>query len=76
MTVDEEKKLAAEKAISYITPGMKVGLGSGSTSAVAVRLLGEKMKKEVKRKYKISTYNFRLFSGIFSQIFLIFLSMD
>lgn len=46
MTVDEEKKLAAEKAISYITPGMKVGLGSGSTSAVAVRLLGEKMKKE------------------------------
>lgn len=33
------KRLAAERAVEFIRPGMVVGLGSGSTSALAVRRL-------------------------------------
>ncbi|RKH17973.1 ribose-5-phosphate isomerase RpiA [Corallococcus praedator] len=45
MTSDESvssslKRAAAERAVEFIQPGMVVGLGSGSTSAFAVRRLG------------------------------------
>jgi ribose 5-phosphate isomerase A len=43
---DIEKQVAAARAVSYIQDGMQVGLGSGSTSAAAVRLLAERIKTE------------------------------
>lgn len=32
MSVEDQKKAAAEEAVKHITPGMKVGLGTGSTA--------------------------------------------
>lgn len=46
MSQDDQKRLAAAKAVAYIQNGMRVGLGSGSTSAAAVRLLGERVARE------------------------------
>ncbi len=43
MSADAWKRAAAEKAIEYITPGMKLGLGTGSTAAHFVDLLGQKV---------------------------------
>ncbi len=37
------KYLAAEKALEFVKPGMKLGLGTGSTAAFFVELLGEKV---------------------------------
>jgi ribose 5-phosphate isomerase A len=39
------KKLAAAKAVSYIRPGMTVGLGTGSTAYWAIQGIGEEVKK-------------------------------
>lgn len=44
--LEEEKELAARAAVALIEDGMRVGLGSGSTSAYAVRLLGERIAQE------------------------------
>jgi ribose 5-phosphate isomerase A len=46
MTIDREglKRQAAERAVAEIEDGMVVGLGSGSTSALAVAALGERVK--------------------------------
>ena len=38
------KRSAAQKAVALIGNGMTVGLGSGSTSSIAIGLLGEKVK--------------------------------
>ena len=38
------KKTAAEMALALIEPGMKLGLGSGSTAEWFVRLLGERVR--------------------------------
>ncbi len=38
------KKQAAAKALELVEPGMKLGLGTGSTAAAFVDLLGEKVK--------------------------------
>ena len=44
-TQDELKKQVGYKAIDdYVSSGMKVGLGTGSTAAFAVERLGEKLK--------------------------------
>ncbi len=43
---DEEKEAAAKKALRFIKPGMAVGLGTGSTASIFIRLLGEKNKKK------------------------------
>jgi ribose 5-phosphate isomerase A len=40
------KRLAAEQALKLVEPGMVVGLGTGSTAAEFVKLLGERMKRE------------------------------
>lgn len=40
---EKEKELAARESLKYIRQGMTVGLGSGSTAAHFVRLLGEKV---------------------------------
>ena len=46
--VDIEKRLAAVRAVDFIEDGMKVGLGTGSTSAFAVRALGDRVAHGLK----------------------------
>lgn len=43
MSADDYKKMAAERAMQYIQPGMKLGLGTGSTAAAFVDLLGKRV---------------------------------
>ncbi len=40
-----EKKIAAEKALTYISSGMIVGLGTGTTAKYFIELLGERVQK-------------------------------
>ncbi len=44
MSVDDWKRQAAAHAMKYVEPGMKLGLGTGSTAAQFVDLLGAKVK--------------------------------
>lgn len=44
MDIDNYKKEAAEAAIELISDGMKVGLGTGSTAAMFIDLLGERVR--------------------------------
>ncbi len=39
------KEVAAREAVRHVRDGMVVGLGSGSTASIAIRLLGEKVKQ-------------------------------
>lgn len=41
---DELKRQAAERAINYVEPGMRIGLGTGSTAAHFVDLLGARIR--------------------------------
>ena len=41
---DLAKKAAAAAALEFVEPGMKLGLGTGSTAAWLVRLLGDKVR--------------------------------
>lgn len=43
MNADDQKKAAAIRALDYVTSGMKLGLGTGSTAEHFVRVLGEKV---------------------------------
>ena len=43
MSADEMKKAAAAAALEFVRPGMRLGLGTGSTASWFVRLLGEKI---------------------------------
>lgn len=45
MNADEQKKAAAIRALDFVKPGMKLGLGTGSTAEHFVRALGEKVKQ-------------------------------
>ncbi|WP_375436010.1 ribose-5-phosphate isomerase RpiA [uncultured Hymenobacter sp.] len=42
--LDQEKQLAAQAALQWVRDGMLVGLGTGSTAAHFIRLLGEVVK--------------------------------
>src|SRR5262245_45314349 len=42
MRVDDHKRHAAERALTFVEPGMKLGLGTGSTAAKFVELLAAK----------------------------------
>ena len=42
---DELKQKAAWKAVEYVSSGMKVGLGTGSTAAFAVERIGDLLAK-------------------------------
>jgi ribose 5-phosphate isomerase A len=42
---DEQKRVAAEAAAAEVSDGMRVGLGTGSTAAWAVRALGARVAK-------------------------------
>ncbi len=44
MSSDDLKRIAAEHALNLVAPGMKLGLGTGSTAAQFVDLLGAKVK--------------------------------
>ncbi len=43
---DLARKNAAEKACELVTDGMAVGLGTGSTTAYAIKLLGKRVREE------------------------------
>ena len=43
MTPEELKVLAAKKAVEYVSDGLVVGLGTGSTAEHAIRALGERV---------------------------------
>ena len=48
MTPDEAKRVAAARALELVTPGMRLGLGTGSTAAHFVDLLGQKVAAGLK----------------------------
>jgi ribose 5-phosphate isomerase A len=48
MANDPEKELAARASLQFVRDGDVVGLGSGSTAACAVRLLGERVRAGLK----------------------------
>ncbi|NTS39911.1 ribose-5-phosphate isomerase RpiA [Flavisolibacter sp. BT320] len=41
----DPKKVAAEKAVSFVENGMTLGLGTGSTAYWAIRLIGDRIKE-------------------------------
>lgn len=45
MTADAWKRLAAERALDLVEPGMRLGLGTGSTAKAFVDLLGARVKE-------------------------------
>ena len=45
MDTDTQKLRAAERALDYVEPGMKLGLGTGSTAARFVDLVGARVKE-------------------------------
>ena len=45
LTPDDAKRLAAGKALELVTPGMRLGLGTGTTAAHFVALLGARVAK-------------------------------
>lgn len=48
MSTDDWKLQAAEQALGYVEDGMKLGLGTGSTAAKFVELLGAKVRNGLK----------------------------
>ena len=44
MDVDAQKRAAAARAIEFVRPGMRLGLGTGSTAQHFVELLGERVR--------------------------------
>jgi len=44
MTPDEAKRAAAQRALELVKPGMRLGLGTGTTATHFVALLGEKVQ--------------------------------
>jgi ribose 5-phosphate isomerase A len=48
MANDAEKEIAARASLKYVHDGQVVGLGSGSTATIAIRLLGERVRAGLK----------------------------
>ena len=48
LTVDESKRQAAERSMLYVQDGMRVGLGTGTTSKFVLELLGERVQSGLK----------------------------
>ena len=44
--IDKAKFVAAKRAVDYVEDGMRVGLGTGSTAAWLVKMLGELVRDE------------------------------
>ncbi|HEY6375386.1 MAG TPA: ribose-5-phosphate isomerase RpiA [Edaphobacter sp.] len=45
MTQDEAKLKAAQRALDFVQDGMSLGLGSGTTSTIFIKELGERVKQ-------------------------------
>ena len=45
MTQDEAKLKAAQRALDFVQDGMSLGLGSGTTSTIFIKQLGERVKQ-------------------------------
>ena len=45
---DQLKRAAAERAAALVTDGMRLGIGTGSTAALFVRALGERVRAGLK----------------------------
>lgn len=43
--INREKRLAAERSLDYVRDGMCLGLGSGSTAAIMLELLGQRVRQ-------------------------------
>jgi ribose 5-phosphate isomerase A len=48
MSSDQQKRAAAARAVDLVKPGMKLGLGTGSTARHFVELLGERVQAGLK----------------------------
>lgn len=48
LTIDDQKRAAAEAALEYVKPGMRLGLGTGSTAEHFVRALAPRAKAGLK----------------------------
>lgn len=46
LDIAKEKHLAAARSLDFVKDGMCLGLGSGSTAAIMLQLLGERMRDE------------------------------
>ena len=44
MNADQQKRAAAARALDYVRPGMRLGLGTGSTAKHFVDLIGERVR--------------------------------
>ncbi len=44
MTADAQKRAAAARAVEFVRPGMRLGLGTGSTAKHFVELIGERVR--------------------------------
>src|SRR6478752_2731887 len=44
MNTDAQKRAAAARAVEFIRPGMRLGLGTGSTAKFFVELVGERVR--------------------------------
>ncbi|MGA9892122.1 MAG: ribose-5-phosphate isomerase RpiA, partial [Xanthobacteraceae bacterium] len=47
MDADAQKRAAAARAVDFVRPGMRLGLGTGSTAAHFVDLLAERVKADL-----------------------------
>lgn len=54
-TVSETKRMAAEAAAALVEPGMKVGLGSGSTALLFVEALGARVRAGLALSASVAT---------------------
>jgi ribose 5-phosphate isomerase A len=45
VNVEHEKQVAARQSVEYVQDGMLLGLGSGSTAAFAIRLIGHRVRE-------------------------------
>ena len=48
MNADAQKRAAAARALEFVRPGMRLGLGTGSTARHFVELLGERLRAGLK----------------------------
>ena len=48
MNADAQKRAAAARAVEFVRPGMRVGLGTGSTAKHFVELIGERVRSGLK----------------------------
>ena len=44
MDIEAQKRAAAARALDFVRPGMRLGLGTGSTARHFVELLGERVR--------------------------------